>query len=236
MRIQQWRFAWVGALLWLCGVPLLAQADGTQLAELQEEVSLHRSLLHKRLALPTLHSFSSATRAWRPYAAKPARVRVISLWSLHCQPCVDELPMLTGIAKKWRSQAHDVQFLFLADPPDENPQQDVQEFWLRPHVARLAERCRSEKLGIWAAPSGQPVCMLDLHQADAVRSPAVDGKLPLSKAIRPLTLLVDEAGVVRDVFLGSLLQRSKQLEDAIDNLLKATRAGASASRHGPGHS
>lgn len=236
MRIQRWRYALVGALLGLCGVPLLARADGTQLAELQEEVRLHHSLLHKRLAVPALQVFSSVTRAWRPYVAKPARVRVISLWSLHCQPCVDELPMLTGIAKRWRSQAHDVQFLFLADPPDENPQQDVQEFWLRPHVARLAERCRSEKLGIWVSSSEQPVCMLDLHQADVVRSPAVDGKLPLSTGIRPLTLLVDEAGVVRDVFLGSLLQRQRQLEDAIDSLLKATRAGASASRPGPGHS
>ena len=126
----------------------------------------------------------------------------------------------TTLARRFRS-AESSRYFDLENPLD---------------VARLAERCRSEKLGIWAAPSGQPVCMLDLHQADAVRSPAVDGKLPLSKAIRPLTLLVDEAGVVRDVFLGSLLQRSKQLEDAIDNLLKATRAGASASRHGPGHS
>lgn len=232
MTISTWKIVLFGVLWVLCGSPALARAEGTSLAELQAELSLHRSLLNKQLLLPSLSSYSAATRTWHPLPTKPPRVRVLSVWSLPCQPCIDELPMLTEMAAKWRRQSADVQFLFLADPPEHNPQPALEEFWLHPNVARLAERCSAERLGTRFEVDRGPVCLLDLHRAELVRSPAADGKLPLSMEIRPLTLLIDESGVVRDVFLGSLKQRPSLLERAIQNLLEATRV--SASRRGPG--
>lgn len=236
--MNMWGRALVGTLLWLCCLPLPARAGDAQLAELQAEVNLHRSLLNKHLDLPVLHSYSATARTWRPYVAKPARVRVVSLWSLNCQPCIDELPMLTEIAEQRGRQSRDVQFLFLADPPEENSQQDLEQFWISPNVARLAERCKPEGLGNRSEQAGQPACLLNLHRAEMLRSPAVDGSLVLPTNIRPLTLLLDESGAVRNVFVGSLRSepRRKQLEKAIDNLLESTRARASTTPRSSRHS
>jgi thiol-disulfide isomerase/thioredoxin len=236
MDIRKGSRAAVGLLLGLCCFPGAAQAADPQLDGLKAEVSAHHSLLNKLLPLPALRSYSAVTRSWRPLPAKPARVRVLSLWSLHCEPCIDELPMLTHMAEKWRGSSGDVQFLFLADPPDQSSQQAVQEFWQRPSVPRLAASCGSEGLGTAFQQDGKPTCLLNLHHTDVVRSASEEGALPISIGARPMTLLLDDAGTVREIFLGSLRGRAEQLQGAIENLLAATRTRAGASARGPGRS
>lgn len=235
MDIRKSSLSSVGVLLGLLCLPASASAADTQLEGLKAEVSAHHSLLNKVLPLPALRSYSAVARAWRPLTAKPARVRVLSLWSLHCEPCIDELPMLTKMAEKWQGSSRDVQFLFLADPPDQSSQKAVQEFWQRPSVPRLAASCGSGAFGSPFEQNGQATCLLDLHHADVVRSVSEES-LPISIGARPLTLLLDDVGTVREIFLGSLRGRAEQLEGAIENLLTATRARAGASSRGPGRS
>ncbi len=202
-------------LLCVCS-PGLAGADGGAGPREPEA-----SLLHETLGLRELQAFSALRGGWRPLPPARARVRVVSLWSLRCQPCLDELPELTALAAEYRRQGPDVEFLFIADPPDENPRPEVEAFWREPRIARLADVCQTRQLGELRQDSGR-TCRLDLHGIDTVR-PRDDSDLVTlqSKApMRPLTLLVDSEGAVRQVFVGSLLQRKRIFTESIDRLSK----------------
>lgn len=223
------RYRWLAALICVATVQQPespAHADSTAAASPPAELEQQHALLNKKLDLSGLQQYSPTGKAWKPLPPSAARVRVVNLWSLACQPCIDELPLLTQIAEKRSQVSRDVQFLFVADPPDDNPRATVEAFWTQPFVARLTPRCQAESLGkvLPNFNDGQRACRLDLHRTDVVRGP----RLPLSTEIRPLTLLLDPSGTIRHVFLGSLRNREHLLEGAIDRLLQSLRGHASA--------
>lgn len=189
---------------------------------------IEAKLLHRELSLRDLQSFSVRRGTWQALPASRARVRVVSLWSLHCQPCLDELPKLTELAAQYRKQGQDVEFLFVADPPEESPRKEVEAFWRDPFVDRLADTCEASQLGDVRLRDGRKSCRLDLHGIDMVRSSSEAGFLTLSEVhLRPLTLLIDPQGTVRQAFVGSLLRRTDLLSDSIDRLRLRLRAQAS---------
>lgn len=223
------RYRWLAALICVAAVQQPespAHADSTAAANPAAELEQQHALLNKKLDLPGLQQYSPTGKAWKPLPPSAARVRVVNLWSLACQPCIDELPVLTQIAEKRRQASRDVQFLFVADPPAENLRADVEAFWTQPFVPRLTPRCEAESLGkvLPNFNDGQSACRLELHKAHVV----CGEKLVLSTLIRPLTLLLDPSGTIRHVFLGSLRNREHLLEGAIDRLLQSLRGHASA--------
>jgi thiol-disulfide isomerase/thioredoxin len=180
------------------------------------------------LSLRDLQSFSVRRGTWQALPASRARVRVVSLWSLRCQPCLDELPKLTELAAEYRKEGTDVEFLFVADPPEESPRKEVEAFWRDPMIDRLADTCEASKLGDLRQRDGRKSCRLDLHGIDTLRSSTEAGFLTLSEVhLRPLTLLIDPRGTVRQVFVGSLLRRTALLRDSIERLRLRLRAQAS---------
>ena len=226
-----------GFLLFLCGLsqgyPAIARADAGE----NPHQDIEAKLLHTALSLRELQLFSVRRGTWQGGAVTrmPARVRVVSLWSLRCQPCVDELPALTELAARYQQGGEDVEFLFVADPPEESPRQEVEAFWRDPFVDRLADRCEASKLGDLRQRDGRRSCRLDLHGIDAARSSQEAGFLSLREvSVRPLTLLVDPQGTVRQVFVGSLLRRIDLLRDSIERLRLRLRAqtGGPVAKHG----
>lgn len=207
--------------------PTAAAARAESAATSSPQQALEAQLLHTVLPLRDLQGFSVRRGSWQGLPLGRARVRVVSLWSLRCQPCLDELPALTELAAQYRDKGEDVEFLFVSDPPEESPRREVEAFWREPLIDRLAEVCTEQHLGDVRQHNGRPSCRLDLHGVDAVRSTNEAGFLSLREVnVRPLTLFVDPQGTVRQVFVGSLLRRLDLLRDSIDRLRQRIRAQA----------
>lgn len=162
-------------------------------AELRQMRTVESALLHRRLDLGGLRRYSRARRSWGP-AHVTGRLLVVNLWALRCAPCLRELPLFARMARAWRDKP-DVEFLFVADPPEETSEEQVVEHWRTPGV-----------------PDQDP-----LRSSDA-RIQAV-----LTTAMKPLTLLVDSRRIIRQVFLGSLEERNVEMAAAMERLLLALR-------------
>lgn len=140
-------------------------------------------LLHRRLALDGLVEWNAKSRSWREFvpASRVAKVTVLHLWSPRCAPCVEELPLLQRMIDAWRSDSS-VRFLVVADHTEAGDGSELLSF-----VERHGEL-------------GALLPLLRLR----------DGRLrdSLGLSVQPLTLLIDEQRVVRQVFIGPLAGRN----------------------------
>lgn len=180
----------VRVLLALCLVALLRAPARAELAP----DHLESELLHRRLDL-------TATRRWQRDGGRwvqggpKARLLVVNLWAVECQPCVEEFPLLQKLAKAWRKSA-EVRFVFVSETLDEKK---MQAFW----------RFNQDRL-----PDEDPYQSTDTRLRDA-----------LETGVQPLTLIVDEAGVVRHAFVGSIAKRGAELGAALERLQRALVRG-----------
>lgn len=151
------------------------------------------ALLHKRLDLSSVAQWRQAPAGdWRPLTVPAAKVYVVNLWSVHCQPCIAEMPLLAKIVRGWSGHP-EVQFLFVADPPGDTPLDEVERFWKKPPVELpRVEPCRTTN--------------------DTLRD-------ALEVGTQPITLLLDDKLIVRQVFAGAIGNR--QLGASIERLLAA---------------
>lgn len=154
------------------------------------------ALLHKRLDLSSVVRRNAPAGGWEPLELQPAKVYVVNLWSVHCQPCVAEMPLFAKIVRGWGRNS-DVQFLFVADPPSDTPVDEVERFWQKPPVE---------------LPKVEPCRTTNDRLRDA-----------LEVGTQPITLLLDENLVVRQVFAGALGNRP--LGAFIERLQAAVKAG-----------
>jgi thiol-disulfide isomerase/thioredoxin len=153
------------------------------------------SLLHRRLPLHQLESWSRSQASWAPFVVSPAKLYVVNLWSPHCQPCVNEFPTFRKLVEGWRNNPA-VKFLFLADPPGDTSRQEIAAFWLR---------------SLRALPA-----------VDPVRTTTAELRQSLETELMPITLLVDEQLVVRQAFVGGIGTRS--IGTAIERMLRTSSA------------
>lgn len=191
MRIANKR-AWLLAALF-AGLPSVVLA-----APLEPEAKLREAeanLLHKRLDLGSIVEWRLSEGAWKPLTVPPARVYVVNLWSVHCAPCIAEMPLFAKLVRGWSGDEATVRFLFVADPPSDTNVAELERFWGKPPVEMPATApCRTTN--------------------ERLR----DG---LGVGMQPLTLLLDEHFVVRQVFAGALGTRA--LGAAIERLLTAVK-------------
>lgn len=129
--------------------------------------------------------------AWKPAEAPFSRLLVVHIWAVECKPCVDEMPLVRALLGGLRKFPV-VQVAFVSETTDLGK---LQAF-IEQHRAELPQT--------------------DFYQVDSdtVRQ-------PLQNRAQPLTLLVDERGVVRQAFVGSLRARRSELTQAIERYLKA---------------
>jgi thiol-disulfide isomerase/thioredoxin len=140
--------------------------------------------------------WTPSSQRWRepPSPPKPAKVTVLHLWSPRCAPCVAELPLLKRMVAAWRSEPA-VRFLLVADFDEDGDGSELLSF--------LASQ----------TAQGWPSPILRLR----------DGRLRESFGVmvQPLTLILDEQRVVRQVFVGPLAGRS--VGSAVSRLLDVVR-------------
>ena len=129
--------------------------------------------------------------AWKPAEAPFSRLLVVHIWAVECKPCVEEMPLVRALLGGLRKFPV-VQVAFVSETADLGK---LQAF-IEQHRAELPQT--------------------DFYQvdSDAVRQ-------PLQNRAQPLTLLLDERGVVRQAFVGSLRARRSELTQAIERYLKA---------------
>lgn len=159
------------------------------------------NLLHKQLDLSGVSVWNTTTKTWRPLSVPPAKVYVVNLWSVHCQPCIAEMPQLARIVHGWK-RTPEVQFLFIADPPRETEAEEVEHFWQAP-------------------PVELPAVMPERSTTERIRN-------ILGITTEPLTLLLDEHLIVRQVFAGTI--GARPIGTAIEQLLAAVRLTAPSGR------
>lgn len=152
------------------------------------------TLLHKQLSFTGVSLWNTSTKTWRPLNVPPSKVYVVNLWSVHCQPCIAEMPQLARIVRGW-AKSREVQFLFIADPPRETEAEELEHFWQNP-------------------PVELPAVMPERSTTERIRN-------TLGVTTEPLTLLLDENLIVRQAFAGTIGTRS--LGTAIERLLAAVR-------------
>ena len=161
------------------------------------------NLLHKRLDFSGVSAWNQRTNTWQRLRVPPAKVYVVNLWSVHCQPCLSEMPQLARIVRGW-AQSTEVQFLFVADPPRETEAEEVERFWRTPPV--------------------------ELPQANPARSTDERIRNVLGVDTEPITLLLDKNLVVRQAFAGTI--GTRPLGTAIEHLLAAMRLTDKAGKKG----
>lgn len=168
-------------------------------------------LLHRRLSLDGLVSYQPRTSSWQKQILPKAPVTVINLWSISCKPCLQEMPLFGRIMAEFP----DVPFLFVADPPSDTTREEVQRFWEQP----IVELPAGEPCAVRPPRGSARACLIELPRVPPSRSEGthLSGSLGQS-TVRPLTLLVDQRGAVRQAFAGSLKGRSLELAAAIHRL------------------
>ena len=207
------RLIWLGLLL-ACGACMASERS----AWADSERSVEALLLHRRIDLRGLRQYHPATRSWGPLGPPRAKVWVINLWSIACLPCKKEFPLFRRMVQSWQGRS-DVQFLFVADPPDETSPSDVEQFWKTPvFEIKPGEPCS----GISSRREGVPSCVVELPLVDPAHSS--DKRMLKSLfdvTMRPLTLWVDRTGLIRQVFAGSIEARKGELSESITRLAGA---------------
>lgn len=204
-------------------------------AEAAGERELEASLVHLPVSLEGVKVYSRQLKRWQPLPPSRARVRVINLWSKVCAPCLAELPELTKLAANLKQKSGAVQFLFVADPPDQTSAEDVVQMWTSPFVDALSRRCPGAAMV--NPSSGAPSCLLKKDQIpDSDPAHRESAELPLFIAspavdIRPITLLVDESGIIRQAFVGSLLGREELLRRAVERMLAIPSRSGTQGHH-----
>lgn len=190
MRIANWR-AWLFVLA--VSGPAAALAAPTEADPRMRDVEAN--LLHKRLDLGSIAEWRHSAGAWLPLSVPPARVYVVNLWSVHCAPCIAEMPLFAKLVRGWSGDDESVRFLFVSDPPSDTSVAELERFWSKPPVE---------------LPASAPCRTTNERLRDG-----------LGVGMQPLTLLLDEHFIVRQVFAGALGTRA--LGAAIERLLAAVK-------------
>lgn len=176
-------------------------SDGTVVARLKYR-DQEQDLLHLRVDLSGVKCLDSKGQNFVPLSPLKERLLIINLWSLHCAPCMEEFQRFHNIVRHVQSKDYSIDFLFIADPPEDNPEAAVRAFWKAPPVT---------------LPAVAPCISTNRRLRDSL---SFDGV--------PITLFLDRERVVRHAFIGSIEGRA--IASAIERLLAVLPASVASSR------
>lgn len=184
------------ASLLLCALLLTATARATPSEQALSQREQESALLHRRLDLSDLKRWDRRTGRWTPLDLSGPRLLVVNLWSVACAPCLAEFPVLRRMAQQWHTSPH-VRFAFISESED------------------------PDKAAAYWRKAGAQVPDEDPLQVTNQRLRAA-----LDCDTQPLTLILDDKHVVRQAFIGSILERRIEMAAAMERLLKVLAADA----------
>jgi thiol-disulfide isomerase/thioredoxin len=125
---------------------------------------------------------------------------VVHLWAYYCEPCRREFPALKALVQKASAKNKGrVQYLFVAE---DTPSEKMSDY-LQQHKQVMPDSRM-------------------FHDTQGQMREAIQPSLPGGTLTLPTTLLVDEKGVIRQAFVGPIVEpndRRPELLSAIDRLL-----------------
>jgi thiol-disulfide isomerase/thioredoxin len=198
----------------------LALAVPAQAATAESARSLEAALVHRRPSLRDIEVWSRQTGAWHPLALPRGKVLVVNLWSRSCVPCLKELPVLARMVNSWKPN-QEVQFLFVADGPTEMTRDKVEDFWLHPWIDLPGQQCPGQSARVLSSSTR---CVLEVPEQDPARTTSERLADDLNSHLKPVTLLIDPRGTVRQAFVGELSDRTREFSQALERLLAALAA------------
>ena len=169
-----------------------------EIAALNQKLSVYsreQKLLHARLSLTGLARVDpSALRFADAPLRSNGRPMLVHLWSVHCPPCLKEMPALAQIMSHLYEES-ELRAVFIAeDLPGELAE------YLRASAAQLP------KVEHWMSGSASSL------------------RIELRDTSQPLTLLLDGNLTVRQAFVGSLADRRNELYSTVSRLLRSLPA------------
>lgn len=176
-------------------------SDGTAAARLKYR-DQEQDLLHLQIDLSGVKCLDSKGQNFVPLLPLKERLLIVNLWSLHCAPCMEEFQRFHNIVQHVQSRDYSIDFLFIADPPEDNPESAVRAFWKAPPVI---------------LPEVAPCLSTNRRLRDSLAFQGV-----------PITLFLDRERVVRHAFIGSIEGRA--IASAIDRLLAVLQMPVANSR------
>ena len=120
-----------------------------------------------------------------------SRLLIVHLWAVECRPCVEEFPVLRPLLDSLRSMPQ-VKAVLISETAD---------------LGKLQAFLRDNRASVPQLPQYQST-------DDRLRG-------SLQNLSQPMTLLLDERGIVRQAFLGSIRHRRSELADAVQRLIKS---------------
>ncbi len=158
-----------------------------------EELLLRREesrLLNRRLTLGAgLRIWNRQTRLWEDYRPTTARLTVLNLWSVDCPPCIAEMPTIDAMAKQLKREFGGFSLLLISETTDER------ELFLAIDKHKLF--INQENIVVY---SGKAL------------------RATLGTKKKPITLLLDRNSVIRQAFVGSIMNRRGELANSVVKL------------------
>lgn len=120
-----------------------------------------------------------------------ARVLIVHIWAVECRPCIEEFPVLRPIL-------------------------DSLGGLTQVKAVMVSETTELPKLQAFLRDNRGLLPQLAQYQSSDERL-----RSSLQNHSQPATLLLDERGIVRQAFLGSIRHRRSELADAVRRLIKS---------------
>lgn len=202
-------------LLWISFIAA-PQADlasmQSQIDELRQRSRDESYLLNQTITLPSLSFWDGGQQGWRTPEGKldqpaPSKVRILHIWATYCLPCKEEFPILRDMDRQLRKDYHgEVLFTYVA--VDLRDSAAMKQFWADNNARMPVGPLFGDHND--ALTRSLAEFLPQKPQKGPGDASAMARMLPL-----PMTLVLDEEGVVRQALVGSIASRRAELVNGV---------------------
>ncbi len=163
-----------------------------------EDVELRKaesSLLNRRLPMGSgLRIWNRQAKQWEGYRPATTRLTMVNLWSVDCPPCIAEMPTLDAMARQFTKEYAGYSSLIVSETTDER------ELFLSIHKYKLFTNQEN----------------ILIYTGSALRDTLGTNK-------KPITVLIDRDAVIRQAFVGSIINRRGELAESVAKLSEVAK-------------
>lgn len=184
----------------------------SQVEDLRQRSRDESYLLNQTVTLPPLSFWDSVQKGWRTPEGKLdqppiSKVRILHIWAHHCGPCKEEFPILRDMDKQLRKDYHgEVLFTYVA--VDIRDSEAMKKFW--------SENSPQMPVGPMFGDHNDALSrsLAEFLPQKPQKGPGEAGAMARLLPL-PLTLVLDDEGVVRQALVGSIASRRAELVNGV---------------------